>query len=137
MQKAGLFERWLAWIIDTFLIFLISFLSLIPILGGILVAITATGYLLLRDQNGASIGKRVMKLQVVNNDGRPANRNALIIRNALFAFPYLLHFIPYLGILFTLLIWTPICLVESLSVLFTGHRISDKIAGTIVVKRHI
>lgn len=132
--RAGVFERWLAWVLDIIIIILVSLLALIPLLGGFLVAITATGYMLLRDQGGASIGKRVMGLRVVGKDGHPANRNALIMRNVVLSFPYLLHFIPYLGILLTILVWAPICFIESVSALITSQRIGDKLAGTIVVK---
>ncbi len=132
--SAGVFERWFAWVLDIVIVILVSLLALIPLLGGILVAITGTGYLLMRDHRGASIGKRAMGLRVIGSDGRPANRNALILRNTLLALPYLLHFIPYLGIFLTMIVWIPVCFIESLSTLITGRRIGDRLAGTIVVK---
>jgi uncharacterized RDD family membrane protein YckC len=134
LVRAPAFERWCAWLIDGALVILISLLALIPLLGGILVAVTATGYLLLRDRQGASLGKRVMGLRVVGQDGQPASSNALIMRNAILALPYLLHFIPYLGVVLTTVIWAPTCFIESFSVLLTGQRIGDKLAGTMVVK---
>lgn len=132
--RAGAFERWFAWAIDLVILILITLLALIPLLGGILVAITGTGYLLMRDQGGASIGKRAMGLRVIGINGLPANRNALIIRNALLALPYLLHFIPFLGVFLTIVFWAPVCFIEAMSALITGQRIGDKMAGTIVVK---
>ncbi len=133
-MRAGAFERWLAWAIDVVIVMLISILALIPVLGGILVAITGTGYLLMRDHQGASVGKRAMGLRVIGQDGQPAARNSLLLRNAALALPYLLHFIPYLGIFLTIVVWAPICFFEGLTAFLTGRRISDRLAGTIVVK---
>jgi uncharacterized RDD family membrane protein YckC len=134
MTRAGAFERWFAWAIDVVIVILISLLALIPLLGGLLVAITGTGYLLMRDQGGASIGKRAMGLRVIGSNGQPASRNALIVRNALLALPYLLHFIPFLGVILTFVFWAPVCFIEAMSALITGQRIGDKLAGTMVVK---
>ena len=133
--SAGKIARWFAWGIDLFIVALISLLALIPLLGGILVAVMGTSYLLLRDSHGASLGKRLMGLRVIGKDGQLASRNALILRNLFFALPYLLHFIPYLGIVLTILFWVPVCFIEGFCALLKGERIGDMLAGTRVVKQ--
>lgn len=126
--------RWFAWGIDLLIVVGISLFALIPLLGGIMVAIMGTSYLLLRDFQGASLGKRAMGLRVVGKEGQPASSNALILRNLFFALPYLFHFIPFLGIFLTLLFWVPVCVIEGFCALLKGERIGDMLAGTRVVK---
>lgn len=127
--------RWFAWGIDLLIVIGISLFALIPLLGGILVALMGTSYLLFRDFQGASFGKQAMGLRVVDKNGQPASGNALILRNLFFALPYLFHFIPFLGVFLTLLFWVPVCFVEGFCALLKGERIGDMLAGTRVVKK--
>jgi uncharacterized RDD family membrane protein YckC len=131
---AGKFERWLAFVIDCLLCVPIILFVLIPILGAIIVGLGMPAYWLLRDIRGASLGKLMLGLRVVQLDGQPATTGALMFRNLIYAAPHLLHFIPYLGTFLIIFLITPLKSLEALLVLATNRRLGDRMAGTIVIK---
>jgi len=121
-------------------------------LGGILGSAAGAGYWLLRDSilgNGQSVGKKVMKYQVVGPDGKPCSQELSIKRNLPFALGSLIGlvisilvaipvvgvFLAFLGGLVALILWPVTLLVSLAEVYFVhsdpqGNRWGDKFAGT-------
>lgn len=131
---AGKFERWLAFVIDCLVCLPIFVFLLIPLLGVIIAGLGLPAYWLLRDIHGASLGKLMLGLRVVQCDGQPATAGALMLRNLIYAAPHLLHFIPYLGTFLIIFLIVPLKSLEALLVAATDRRLGDRMAGTIVIK---
>jgi len=139
--KADLAKRFVAVLIDGVLSAVISF---IPLVG----SIAGAAYMLLRDgleldfMDGRSIGKKVMKLRPVTNDGSKMTIEKSIKRNWMFAlgaFNGILLFIPILGWLLILILSIAgllIGLFEVFKVLTDaeGRRFGDSMAGTKVIE---
>jgi len=85
--QADAFIRWLAWVIDLLPAIFLSLFAVIPLIGGLLSALLVTAYLLMRDFKGASPGKLLLGLKVVDRNGGPASQKALLLRNITFALP--------------------------------------------------
>ena len=153
--KADLGKRFVAILIDGVIANVLAFVLGIGGLGilygiGLLIA---AGYILLRDglaldfMNGRSIGKKVMKLQLIRLDGGTMDINTSIRRN----WPLVLGFLIFglmnltggmnmllvAGALFFIgWIVSLLGIVEAILVLTDaeGRRIGDKFAGTMVVE---
>ncbi len=129
--KADLGARFVAALIDGVLSSLVS--TLIPILG----AIASTIYLLFKDGlfEGQSLGKRVMKLQVVDGAGKPADYRVSVQRNIIFAIPAAIMIVPILGWVIAPLVGLVVLIIELVKVLNDpkGRRVGDQWADTQVV----
>ena len=102
----------------------------IPIFGWAISGAIGAAWWLLRDAKGWSLGKNVMKLEVISKDGSPATQEQLLKRNYTMAAGAALSAIPVVGLLGSL-----ISLVESILVLAKGERYGDTLASTMVVKK--
>jgi uncharacterized RDD family membrane protein YckC len=141
MVKADLAKRFIAALIDGVIAAVVSF---IPLVG----SIAGAAYMLLRDglelefMDGRSVGKKVMKLRPITNDGSKMTIEKSIRRNWMFAlgaFNGILLFIPILGWLLIIVLSIAgllIGLFEVFKVLTDaeGRRIGDNMAGTKVVE---
>ena len=90
--KVDVGTRFIAAFIDGILQMLVG---MIPFVGGLIGA----AYMLVKDGlfESQSIGKKVMKLQVVTLDGNKADYTVSAKRNAIFAVPSLITIIPLVG----------------------------------------
>lgn len=108
--------------------------GIVPVLGAILGVV----YMLLRDGffEGQSLGKKIMKLQVVTEDGTKADFAVSARRNAIFAIPLAIMIIPVLGLIIAPVLSLVITIIELMKVLNEpkGRRIGDTWAGTQVIK---
>lgn len=133
-QAAGRGRRLVAYMIDAFIA---SFIGVwqIPIIGEFL-GLVALLYMLCRDMNGASLGKLALGMRVRHADGGPSSLMQRILRNVPFAFPLLPLLLPFEGmdILATGVVSTAVILVEGIALLFTGSRLSDRLASTAVFR---
>jgi len=132
--------RFIAFLIDAVAIALIG---LVPIIGGLV----GIAYALLRDGldvdyiRGRSLGKKLMKLTVVRDDGLPMDMVTSARRNWPLVFGSLaqiLAFIPVIGwvlIPFVVIAGAVFVVIEVIRVLTTpdGKRLGDGFAGTRVV----
>jgi uncharacterized RDD family membrane protein YckC len=132
--------RFLAYLVDALLV---AAVASVPVVGGL----AATVYVLVRDgldidvMRHRSLGKVVMKLAVVRDDGAPMDVATSFRRNWPLAFAslsVLLLFIPILGwflIPFVILAGLVLVIVEIVKVLTApdGRRWGDELAGTRVV----
>lgn len=128
--KVDLFTRILAVFIDGALSAVVGFIPFIgPIIGG--------AYMLLKDGlfEGQSLGKKVMKLQVMTSEGNLADYMASVRRNAIFAIPILIMIIPIIGWIIAPILSLIIVIVELMKVINDPHglRIGDSWAGTQVI----
>ena len=141
LMKADLVKRFIATFIDGVIAAVVGF---IPVVG----SIAGAGYMLVRDgleldfMDGRSIGKKVMKLRPVTNDGSKMTIEKSIKRNWMFAlgaFNGILLFIPILGWAIMIIIGIVgllIVLFEIFKVLTDseGRRLGDNMAGTKVIE---
>lgn len=132
--------RFLAFLIDAVVV---GALASVPLIGGL----AGTAYVLFRDgldidfMRGRSLGKVVMKLALVRDDGGPLDLMTSFRRNWTLAFTSLtalLIFIPLLGwilIPFAVLAGLVLLVVEVVKVFASpdGRRWGDEFAGTRVV----
>jgi uncharacterized RDD family membrane protein YckC len=131
-------KRMGAFLIDlVIIIFLSTLSSMLPFLG-VIPAIVVTLYQLLRDYSGASVGKRILRLKVVNRNGGPATSMQCILRNIIFVVPSIALFITALGIpgvgfLIDGTVLLIFYIIEVIFLLATGTRVGDRLAGTTVV----
>jgi uncharacterized RDD family membrane protein YckC len=127
MQKASVLNRFVAKFIDLLVAFAFSTL-LHPV--GFFAGMT---YLLIADGffDGRSLGKKLIRLQTLSQDGNFCSYRDSILRNTPLGLAYLLFFIPYIGkILFVLIL-----VLEGLLIIGNekGRRIGDELAGTQVI----
>lgn len=128
-RRAGLLLRTAAKIVDFILI--AAVIEIIP-RAGFFAGLT---YLLLGDGffDGRSIGKKLLKIQVVSaGTDSPCTFKDSILRNSTFAVGYVLWIVPFIGWIFILIISA----VEFVLVLGSkdGMRLGDEIAKTAVIK---
>jgi uncharacterized RDD family membrane protein YckC len=133
---ASKLSRVLGFAIDFAISMIAAILLVIPGLGQILAALIWTVYFLFRDINGASLGKMAVGNVVISKNGGPASARQKILRNVLLVLPDLTEWIPLVGLLTGSTVLLIVLGVEGLSLMATGERLGDKIAGTLVVKRH-
>jgi uncharacterized RDD family membrane protein YckC len=128
-RRAGLLLRTAAKIVDFILI--AAVIEIIP-RAGFFAGLT---YLLLGDGffDGRSIGKKLLKIQVVSaGTDSPCTFRDSILRNSTFAVGYILWIVPFIGWIFILIISA----VEFVLVLGSkdGMRLGDEIAKTAVIE---
>jgi uncharacterized RDD family membrane protein YckC len=134
-QIASRGSRILAYIIDISLFWFISLFTIIPVLGSV-IDLGLLFYMLLRDVTGASIGKRVIGLRVMNvTTGAPASIGQCIARNFIFAIPLFVEWIPVVGFFVGNSFMIVLGLVELVMLLSMGRRLGDYIAGTTVATK--
>jgi len=97
-----------------------AILNLFGLLSSLLGVIAWAAYLLLRDGlfEGASLGKKLMKMQVLRSDGRPCDLCRSVLRNVVLLMPPIVFLEPVL-----------------LAVDGMGKRLGDRIAKTQVTVR--
>jgi uncharacterized RDD family membrane protein YckC len=110
-------------------------LGFIPLLGPFLLSpLFGLAYWLLRDFNGASLGKMAMGTMVVGKDGQAATQGARILRNVPLAIPNMLMLIPILGWIAAIPVAFIVIVTEIIMLLSTGERLGDRLAKTMVIK---
>jgi uncharacterized RDD family membrane protein YckC len=135
--KVSVLNRVIAKMIDIALVFgLAAFLPypLGPLLG-FGYSLTADGFRI-RGVRGASVGKRIMKLRVVNTARKgPASFRDSVLRNAPVGVATFFAIIPVWGWLILGLIGIPLMIMEIYLMLSveTGHRLGDVMGDTSVV----
>ena len=151
-ERASVPRRMAGYLIDVLPTLILVPVIWIPVIGQVFCGVLLLLYWLLRDTRGASLGKWAMQMEVRDASGRPSIGGQRIFRNVTFAvYPFILIL---LGIGSILAILIPpllvivnlfgmavvfglnfvIVLAELGMLIFTGRRIGDRIAGTIVVK---
>ena len=128
-RRAGLLLRTAAKVVDFILI--AAVIEIIP-RAGFFAGLT---YLLLGDGffDGRSIGKKLLKIQVVSASSHsPCTFKDSILRNSTLAVGYVLWIVPFIGWIFILIISA----VEFVLVLGSkdGMRLGDEIAKTAVIE---
>lgn len=128
--KVDVMTRFLAALIDGLMS---AAVSLIPVIG----AIISTVYLLIKDGlfEGQSVGKKLMKLQVVSLEGNKADFAVSAKRNVIFAIPSFIMIIPVLGWIVAPILALVILIIEVVKVLNEpkGRRLGDTWAGSQVI----
>jgi uncharacterized RDD family membrane protein YckC len=124
-----------AYVIDAIPAFFMWLLIVIPFIGPFLAGLLLTPYWLLRDVMGGSLGKVLLGLRVVAKDGQPATKGALVGRNLPLVIGPAMLVIPFLGYVFGPGAALVCLLLEIISLLATGERLGDKMAGTVVVRK--
>ena len=129
-NKVDVSPRFIAALIDGALSAAVGF---IPIIG----AIIGTIYMLLRDSmfEGQSLGKKIMKLQVITEEGKRPDYMVSIRRNGIFALPILIMIIPVAGWIIAPILSIVILVIEIMKVLNEpkGRRLGDQWAATQVI----
>ena len=128
-------RRVVAYLIDVVPMIFLALIHFLPIVGWILYGFIHAFYWLLRDVNGASLGKSVLGSYVAAEDGVPATTSQRILRNVPLAIPGLLGMIPLIGIVFEFVVAILIFGGEALFLLATGRRLGDRLAGTQVFRK--
>jgi uncharacterized RDD family membrane protein YckC len=130
--KADIGTRFIAAFIDGILQILVG---MIPVIGGLIGA----AYMLIKDGlfESQSLGKKLMKLQVVTLDGSKADYVVSAKRNAIFAVPSLISIIPLIGWIIGGLLSLVVAIVEIVKVLNDpkGRRMGDQWANTQVISQ--
>lgn len=96
-MKADTGARIFAFLIDSLIAFPIAMIGLIPFIGQFIATVCLVPYWLLRDLGGASIGKRLFGLLVVDYHGGAPSLGRRIRRNLLFGMAVLLLAMPVIG----------------------------------------
>lgn len=140
--KPDVGKRAIAYIIDAVVA---GVLGSIPVLGSLL----GFAYILTRDgfsfsfMDGRSLGKKLMKLRPVRDDGLPMDLTTSIKRNwtlALGSLGFLVVYAPFLGILALSLLLTLVGLIVAIIEVYyvltapDGRRLGDRFAGTHVIE---
>jgi len=122
LEDAGLALRFVAVLLDSILVFLPLAIVIELLNGGgwILLALFFGYYIVCETLTGMTLGKRMVGIRVVADDGEHVGLNAAVIRNLLRLIDGLFFYL--VGALFA---------VSS----ERGRRLGDHIAGTIVVRR--
>ncbi len=128
-------RRIVAYLIDVIPMIFLALLHFLPIIGWMLYGFIHACYWLLRDINGASLGKSVMGGYVGSETGMTSTTSQRIIRNIPLAIPGLLGMIPLIGLAFEIVVAFFIFGGEALLLLLTGRRLGDRLAGTQVFRR--
>ena len=129
LRRAGLLLRIAAKVLDFILI--AAVIEIIPRAG----FFAGLAYLLLGDAlfDGRSLGKRLVRLQVISSESRqPCSFRDSILRNSTFGLGYLLSLIPWIG-------WIFIAIVAAGEFVFAlgsreGRRLGDELAKTTVIE---
>lgn len=128
-------KRVVAYLIDLIPAAILALINLIPVIGWMIYGLVFCLYWLLRDVNGASLGKLAMGSIVVNADGQPSTTGQRIRRNLPLALPGLLGILPFVGVVLEIPVAMIVFTAEAIALLATGSRIGDRIAGTMVTRK--
>ena len=128
-------KRVVGYLIDLVPMLLLGLLHFLPIFGWMLYGLLHICYWLLRDINGASIGKTLMGSYVADVNGGPSTTSQRITRNIPLAIPGLFGLIPLIGLAFEIPIGLLIFVGEAALLLATGRRFGDRLAGTNVLRK--
>jgi len=134
VQPASRGRRFGGWFVDSLIVWLLAMLSLVPVLGQEVAAVSMVLFWLFRDINGKSPGKALVGTVIVSRSGSPATTRQRIVRNLPFAVSILPLFIPIIGYVDFPLQWC-VYILEAIMVLVSCERLGDKMAGTMVIKR--
>lgn len=128
--KVDLMTRFIAALIDGGMSSVVGF---IPVVGAILGA----AYMLVKDGlfEGQSVGKKIMKLQVISESGEKADYIVSAKRNLIFAIPIAIMIIPVLGWFLAPVLALVIFVIEVIKIINdpNGRRLGDTFAETQVV----
>lgn len=104
---------------------------------GEILGMIGTAYMLMRDMNGASLGKLALGLRVVREDGSEASTSRRILRNLPLSLANLPILLPMFGldVIITSATVGLVSLLEGIFLLTTRRRIGDRLAGTVVIGR--
>jgi uncharacterized RDD family membrane protein YckC len=127
-------KRFLAFAIDWLISVPIGFFAVIPFVGSFVAVCFLVPYWMFRDIGGASIGKRIMGLRVVNYEGRMPSLGKRVRRNALMWFCVLLVAIPVIGLGFFAIGFGIVVILEVVFIIQRGESLSDRDAKCLVVK---
>lgn len=141
-MKAEPVMRLGSWIIDVvgLIVCLIPVIvvGLIPFVGWLIALLgipaVAVAYHLLRDIQGASLGKHLLGMRVVSKTGGEATNGQRVLRNILFAVPVACMILPIIGHIIGAFLGFAITVTEAIMLLSTGERLGDKLANTVVIK---
>lgn len=142
VQKADIMKRFVALVIDGAIASILAWA--IPVIGGFV----GGAYILLRDgfdfdfMKHRSLGKQIMKLRVVRNDGQPmdlaasASRNWTLSLGLLISILAIIPILGWLGAIAVALIAPIISLIEAALVFMDpeGRRFGDRTGGTKIVE---
>ena len=135
-QSAGVELRAGAYLIDLAPAMVISLcLSWLPAGGTIAAAIFLLAWWLLRDITGRSIGKRMLGLKVVRQDGSESGPRERILRNVTLIGGPVSMLIPVSGTMIGSAAGLVITVIEVLSLVMLKRRLGDMLAGTAVIVR--
>jgi uncharacterized RDD family membrane protein YckC len=126
-------DRIVATFIDGLIAIPIGLIGIIPIVGQIVSGVALGCYWLFRDAKGFSIGKKVMKLQVISKNGGPATPDQMTKRNIPLCIGAFLSAIPIIG-WFLGIVQALALIIELIFLLTKGERYGDQMASTTVVK---
>jgi uncharacterized RDD family membrane protein YckC len=127
--------RGVGYVIDGIAGAVISFgLTWLPVGGAPVSSVVLVAWWLLRDLPGASLGKRLLGLKVVRQDGSPSDVRARLLRNLTLIPGPLFSLIPIAG--FTgPAVSLSLVLVEVGFLVIRHERLGDRLAGTMVVRK--
>ena len=135
IPKADAGARIIGFVVDSLIAVPIGLIGVIPVVGQIVSTILLVPYWLLRDFGGASIGKRIFGLRVIDYQGNVASLGKRIRRNMLFAFAVLLLAIPLIGEIGAPIAFVIVCVIEICMMASRGERFGDRDAKCLVVKK--
>ncbi|MBI5755564.1 MAG: RDD family protein [Nitrospirae bacterium] len=127
-RKANILNRFVARFIDLIIAAALSkLLHPVGFFAGLTYLLIADGFF-----DGRSLGKKIIKLRTIKADGELCTYRDSILRNLTIAAGYLFFFIPYIGWLFTLILYA----VEGLVIVGNekGLRIGDELAKTFIIE---
>jgi uncharacterized RDD family membrane protein YckC len=107
----------------------------IPIIGFMAMGLIGTAYWLLRDFNGASLGKMALGLVVVRKDGTPSDMKERILRNVTLCVGSALMIIPFAGYVLGPPVSAIMGITEVVMLAVKHERLGDMLANTTVVKK--
>jgi uncharacterized RDD family membrane protein YckC len=128
-------SRIAGYLIDVGISLLFIVFLAIPVIGQFIFGIAGAIFFLFRDINGASPGKILLGNEVIARNGSKASGKQKVLRNLLLALPDIAEIIPIGGLVLGPVAVLVIFGLETVVLVATGERLSDKIAGTMVVKR--
>jgi uncharacterized RDD family membrane protein YckC len=134
-MKADTGARIFAFLIDSLIAFPIAMIGLIPFIGQFIATVCLVPYWLLRDLGGASIGKRLFGLLVVDYHGGAPSLGRRIRRNLLFGMAVLLLAMPVIGEVIAPLAFGLTCIWETFLIVTRGQRNGDRAVRCLVVKK--
>lgn len=130
-KKANLLKRFGAGLIDGIIS---GLLGMVPLVGWL----AAIAYSLAKDGlfEGASVGKKLLKLKVKTLEGEQGDYLISSKRNLIFAIPSLFTIIPLLGMVIAVPVALAIGIIEAIFVITDplGRRLGDKFANSVVIE---